>query len=143
MVDSHKVDSVLQTAIEGGDVFGVVATVADTSGPVYEGAFGRRQANAEDKMSPDTMFRVASMTKVVTPVAAVQLIEAGKLDLDATVGSIVPSWRDLKVQCCCVAANSMALASSNLNLSTGCSRTRSATSTSNLCQKYTLTSPWR
>jgi methyl acetate hydrolase len=97
MVEAKRVDEALQTAVDAGGVFGVAATVADTRGPLYEGAFGRRRVDSEDRMTPDTVFRVASMTKVVTSVAAVQLAERGELDLDAPVGSVVPSWRDLKV----------------------------------------------
>jgi CubicO group peptidase (beta-lactamase class C family) len=96
-VDTQRVDAVLQSAVDAGDVFGVAATVADRNGPVYEGAFGWRRADSDERIEADTMFRVASMTKAVTSVAAVQLAEAGKLNLDAPVGSIVPSWRDLKV----------------------------------------------
>ena len=41
-------------------------------------------------MTPDTVFQLASMTKAIVSVAAMQLVEAGKLDLDAPVGGLLP-----------------------------------------------------
>src|SRR5262245_5196674 len=97
MFDGSVVDAVLKAATEGGDVFGVVATAADRSGPLYEGAFGSRRVDGIESMTPDTMFRIASMTKIVTSVAAAQLHERGQLDLDAPVEAIVPSWAEVRV----------------------------------------------
>ena len=91
------IDEVLERSVKNGDVFGVVATVADRNGPVYEGAFGERSAGSGEPMTPDSMFRIASMTKAITSVAAAQLAERGDLDLDAEVAGIVPSWDDLRV----------------------------------------------
>ena len=48
-------------------------------------------------MTPDTMFRIASMTKIVTTTAALQLVERGKLDLDAPVDQYLPEFADLQV----------------------------------------------
>jgi CubicO group peptidase (beta-lactamase class C family) len=45
----------------------------------------------------DTLFRIASMTKAVASVAALQLVERGKLDIDAPVASIIPAFGDLRV----------------------------------------------
>jgi methyl acetate hydrolase len=59
-------------------------------GNVYEGAFGRRVLPAGPEMTRDTVFRIASMTKAVTSVAAMQLVEAGRLDLDQPVELILP-----------------------------------------------------
>jgi methyl acetate hydrolase len=97
MFDGSSVDAVLKGAVEAGDVFGVVATAADLDGAVYTGAFGTRRADGSEAMTPDTMFRIASMTKVVTSVAALQLHERGQLDLEAPVEAIVPSWGDVRV----------------------------------------------
>lgn len=92
-----SVDEVLRTAVERGDVFGVVATAADRSGPIYEGAFGRRSVDGDEPMTPDTMFRIASMTKMVTTVAALQQVEQGAFGLDDPVDTILPAFADLQV----------------------------------------------
>ena len=90
---SAGIDSVLQAAVDAGAVPNVVAMAADTSGPIYEGAAGPRAVGASDPVTPDTMFRIASMTKIVATVAALQLVERGKLDLDAPVDQYLPGVR--------------------------------------------------
>jgi methyl acetate hydrolase len=91
------IDKVLQSAVIRGDVPGVVAMAADDDGVVYEGAAGERATNASDPITPDTMLRIASMTKMVTTVAALQLSEQGALDLDAPVDTYRPEFSDLQV----------------------------------------------
>jgi len=85
-----QVDSVLRVATTAGEVPGVVALVATGKGVVYEGVFGRRRVDARPAITRDTMFRVASMIKPITSVAALQLVEQDKLSLDAPVPDIDP-----------------------------------------------------
>ena len=63
---------------------------ATDAGPVYKGAFGVRDLSAATPMSLDTVFLLASMTKLVTSVAALQLVEQGKLALDGPLGRLIP-----------------------------------------------------
>ncbi len=84
------IDAVLRRAAEGGDVPGVVALAATPDRVVYEGAFGRRDLAQDGEMTLDTIFRIASMTKAVTSVAAMQLVEAGRLELDQPIGRVLP-----------------------------------------------------
>ena len=91
------IDEVLQNAVARGDVPGVVAMAATDEGPIYEGAAGIREAGADDPITPDTMMRIASMTKMVTTVAALQLVERGDLDLDAPVDTYRPEFAQLQV----------------------------------------------
>jgi methyl acetate hydrolase len=91
------IDEVLQDAVARGDVPGVVAMAANEDGPIYEGAAGVREVGADDPISADTMLRIASMTKMVTTVSALQLVEQGKLDLDATVETYRPEFAELQV----------------------------------------------
>ncbi len=85
-----QVDSVLRVATTAGEVPGVVALAATDKGMVYEGVFGRRSVDAGPAMTRDTVFRVASMIKPITSVAALQLVERNKLSLDAPVPDIDP-----------------------------------------------------
>jgi methyl acetate hydrolase len=92
-----RIDEVLRAAVAADAVPGVVAMAAGADGVLYEGAAGRRSAAADDPIGPDTMMRIASMTKMVTTTAALQLIEHGSLRLDAPVQEYRPEFADLPV----------------------------------------------
>src|SRR5205807_2348240 len=79
----------LRVAVERGDVPGVVAMAATRSEVVYEGAFGRRATDGAP-MANDTVFWIASMTKAITSMAAMQLVEQGKLALEEPVAGVLP-----------------------------------------------------
>jgi CubicO group peptidase (beta-lactamase class C family) len=93
----HDIDRLLRAAVDDGRVPGVVALAADRSGVLYQGAFGRRSLGGAVPMTPDTMFRIASMTKAVTGVAAMQCVERGLLALDQPAGEILPELAEPKV----------------------------------------------
>jgi methyl acetate hydrolase len=86
-----RIDRALSRAVEAYEAPGVVAMAANASGLLYQGAFGVRDLANGPAMTIDTLFRVASMTKAVTSVAAIQLVEAGKLSLDGPVPAIDPA----------------------------------------------------
>jgi CubicO group peptidase (beta-lactamase class C family) len=94
-----QIDAVLRAATSAGDVPGVVALAATDNDIVYEGMFGVRRlpggaAKGTSKgaaMTRDTVFRIASMIKLITSVAALQLVEQGRLSLDAPVPDIDPA----------------------------------------------------
>jgi methyl acetate hydrolase len=90
MRDTAEIDSVLEQAVSSGGIPGVVAAAADESGCFYEGAHGRRSLAGDAAMTPDTVFRIASMTKAVTAAAAMQLVEQGRLRLDQPAGEVLP-----------------------------------------------------
>jgi CubicO group peptidase (beta-lactamase class C family) len=92
-----QIDRVLEEAAARGDVPGVVATASTRGGPVYEGAFGTRALEGGAAMTADTVFWIASMTKAVTSAAAMQLVEQGKLALDAPVGAVLPELAEPQV----------------------------------------------
>jgi methyl acetate hydrolase len=90
MTEFSHVDEVLGSAIDRGDVPGVVAMAAARDRVVYQGAFGRRALSDEAAMSTDTVFWIASMTKAITSAAAMQLVEQGKLALDNEIANVLP-----------------------------------------------------
>jgi CubicO group peptidase (beta-lactamase class C family) len=92
-----KIDDVLEQAVGSGTVPNVVAMAANDDGVIYEGAAGPRRVDADDPITPDTMLRIASMTKMVATVAALQQMERGNLDLDAPVAQYCPDFADLQV----------------------------------------------
>jgi methyl acetate hydrolase len=93
----QQIDQVLQGAVESGGVPCVVAMAADDSGVVYEGAAGHRTPDSGDPVTPDTVLRIASMTKMVVTTAALQQVERGTLDLDAPVEHYRPEFADVGV----------------------------------------------
>ncbi len=85
-----QIDSMLRAATTAEEVPGVVALAASDHGIEYEGVFGKRQLQGP-AMTRDTVFRIASMIKPITSVAVLQLVERGKLSLDAPVPNIDPA----------------------------------------------------
>lgn len=92
-----RLDAVLESAIKQGLVPGVVAMAAGPDGILYSGAFGLMDSGQGKPMSKDTIFRIASMTKPVTSVATMMLVEQGKLNLDDPVSRYLPSFKDREV----------------------------------------------
>jgi methyl acetate hydrolase len=91
------IDQELRAAIERHDVPGVVAMAATKNRILYQGAFGMADVATARRMSTDVIFRLMSMTKVVTSVAAMQLVERGRLGLDDPVEKYLPSFARLWV----------------------------------------------
>jgi CubicO group peptidase (beta-lactamase class C family) len=76
---------------------GVVAIVANSTGVVYQGAFGMRDCSSGDSMEVESLHGIASMTKLATAIALLQLVERGDLDLQAPVGDLLPAYDALPV----------------------------------------------
>lgn len=83
------VDAVLRTATTAGDLFDVVALAVNRDGVIYSGAFGVA-GDGEAPIQADAVFRIASMTKPLTSVAAMQLVERGELALDEPAKTYLP-----------------------------------------------------
>jgi CubicO group peptidase (beta-lactamase class C family) len=97
MASMTGIDQVLRGAAESGAVPGVVAVAATRNGPAYAGAFGQRALPESPAMTADSVFWIASMTKAITSTAAMQLVERGKLALDAPVAGVLPELADPQV----------------------------------------------
>jgi methyl acetate hydrolase len=76
--------------IARGDVPGIVAIVVSPDKVLYHEAFGKMNAARNTPMVKDTIFRIASMTKAVTSVGVMQLVEKGKVGLDDQVSKHLP-----------------------------------------------------
>ena len=88
-------DKVLEKAVADGDVPFVVAMAGNSDGITFSGAAG--EAAAGRNAAEDTVFRIFSMTKAVGSVAAMILIDRGKLSMETPVADILPEWNDLQV----------------------------------------------
>jgi methyl acetate hydrolase len=96
-VSRRNVDVVLADAVARHDVPGVVAMAVNRQGPLYQGAFGTADVSSGRPMTVDTLFRFYSMTKPITSVAAMQLVEQGKLSLDVPASTYLPELATIPV----------------------------------------------
>lgn len=100
MVEQFKAaaDTILdQVVTSQPSVPGVVAMATDRQSNIYEGAAGKRCLDRDAAMTTDTVFAIFSTTKAITGTAALQLVEDGKLDLDAPAKTYVPDIGKLQV----------------------------------------------
>jgi len=91
------IDEVLRQAVEEKKVPGVVAMVVTGDKVTYEGAAGKRDTLHGAPMTADSIFRIASMTKAVTAVALMQLVESGRVNLDEAAATYVAELKDVQV----------------------------------------------
>ncbi len=91
MTLTEEVQAILDRGAESGDVAGVTAEIVTPDDVLCSVAAGVRSADDPDAgpMTTDTVCWIASMTKAVTGVAALQLVERGELELDAPAGDVL------------------------------------------------------
>lgn len=89
-----KIGPALQAFVDRGELAGVVTLTSRGGEIVQSEALGWRDIEAKAPMRPDTLFRIASMTKPITSVAALMLIEAGKLALTDPIARWIPELAD-------------------------------------------------
>jgi CubicO group peptidase (beta-lactamase class C family) len=92
-----KLDAELRQLVEGRSTPGIVALILQDGRPVYSRAHGMREAGGSTPIGTEEMFRYASMTKPVTSVAALILVEEGRLGLDDPVSRHLPEFGSLRV----------------------------------------------
>src|SRR5262249_14060284 len=92
------IDDELSAFVQRGDIPGGVVAIAATSDRViYQAAFGKADDAANRPMTLDALFRIASMTKAVTSVAAMQLFEQHRFALDDPAEKYLPELAGLSV----------------------------------------------
>jgi len=87
-----RLDGFLQQYVDSNRVAGAVALVLRDGEVVYERAVGWADKESGRRMAPDAMFRIASQTKALTTVAAMMLVEEGKLLLNNPVSQFIPAF---------------------------------------------------
>src|SRR4051794_30805453 len=83
-------DVFLTSRVAAGDVPAVVAMVVDRDSTRYTGAFGMAGVALKRPVAPDSIFRIASMTKPITSLAVMMLCEQGQLALEDPVTKYLP-----------------------------------------------------
>jgi CubicO group peptidase (beta-lactamase class C family) len=94
---ANGIEQLLEQAAADATVPGAAVAVTDASGSTELATAGRLRIDEETPVSAETMFRLMSMTKALGSVAALQLVEQGRLELDQTVASVLPAFGELKV----------------------------------------------
>src|SRR6202163_2945132 len=92
-----RVGDYIRNEIATGKIPGAIMLIQQHGQPVYFENFGVRDVDSTRPMTPDTIFRLYSMSKPITSVAAMMLVEDGKLALDDPVAKYIPAFADVKV----------------------------------------------
>ena len=92
-----RVDDVLQNYVGQGRAAGIVTVISRHGQIVHESAVGTMGINDARPMQTDSLFRIMSMTKLVTAVAALTLYEEGRFQLYDSVSDYLPAFADMQV----------------------------------------------
>jgi CubicO group peptidase (beta-lactamase class C family) len=90
----ERVTGMVQGAVDSGEIPGAVVLIARNGKLVYQHAFGMQDIAKGTPMAMDSIFRIYSMTKPIASVAAMMLVEEGRLGLHEPVSKSSPSSRD-------------------------------------------------
>ena len=93
----NRLTETFQRDVDAGEIPGAVVLVARNGKIAYEKAFGYQSREGNVPMKSDAIFRIASMSKPITSVAVMMLVEEGKIDLSAPVSQYLPEFNDLRV----------------------------------------------
>jgi CubicO group peptidase (beta-lactamase class C family) len=92
-----RLSQTMQRIVDNGELAGMVVLVARNGKLVYQKSFGMQDKAKGVPMAADSIFRIYSMTKPVVSVAAMMLIEEGRLSLDEPISKYLPEFKDMKV----------------------------------------------
>jgi CubicO group peptidase (beta-lactamase class C family) len=93
----QRIHQAMERHIEAGEISGAVTLVARHGKIVHFQAHGLMDLDTGTFMRPDAIFRIASMTKPITGVAVMMMIEEGKIRLNDPVSKFIPEFKDTKV----------------------------------------------
>ncbi len=93
----ERLGAALQAYVDKGELAGSVTLVARRGHVAYFQAFGKRDREANAPMQTDAIFRIASQSKAIVSVAAMTLVEEGKLLLTDPVGKYLPEFMETRV----------------------------------------------
>ena len=93
----NRLTTFFQQEVDSGELPGAVIVIARNGKIVYEKAIGYQDKEEKIPMKPEAIFRIASMSKPITSVAVMMLVEDGKIDIAAPVSKYLAEFKDLKV----------------------------------------------
>src|SRR5437763_72563 len=89
-----RIDALFERFIDRGVIAGAVALIARNGRLGHLGAYGHMDVESGRAMRPNTIFRMASMTKPVVSVAILTLVEEGVVLLNDTVSTYIPAFKE-------------------------------------------------
>jgi CubicO group peptidase (beta-lactamase class C family) len=92
-----RIDEFLNGEIAAGKIPGAILLIQHQGQPVYFKTFGKRDVEKGTPMTADAIFPIHSVTKTITSVAAMMLIDSGKIALSDPVSKYIPSFAGMKV----------------------------------------------
>jgi CubicO group peptidase (beta-lactamase class C family) len=92
-----RLDAYLKNEIAENKIPGAVMMIQRDGKTVYFNSFGVRDPGTKEPLTPDSIFRIYSMSKPITTVAAMMLVEEGKLQLDEPLSKYIPAFANVKV----------------------------------------------
>src|SRR5205085_2703450 len=93
----QRITTMLQTYVDDKQLAGMNALIAHRGQVVYTTCLGMRDREAATPVQEDTIFRIASMTKPITSIAAMLLYEQGAFHLNTPVSTFIPAFKDVDV----------------------------------------------
>lgn len=93
----QRIDDHLKKYVDDGRLPGWQVQVARHGEVAHFSSYGKRDIEADKPVEDDTIFRIYSMTKPVTTVAAMMLYEEGAFELTTPVGELIPSYNEMTV----------------------------------------------
>src|ERR1700748_268935 len=91
------IEAFVNGEVAKGNIPGAIVLVQQHGKPLYLKLFGKRDPDAGTPMTEDAIFPIHSVTKTITSVAAMMLVDRGKIALDDPVSKYIPSFADMKV----------------------------------------------
>src|SRR5882757_64060 len=92
-----KVGAFFRNEVDTGKIAGAIVLIQQHGKPVYHESFGVQDVVSKEPITDKTIFRLFSMTKAITSVVAMKLLEDGKIKLDDPVSKYIPSFANVKV----------------------------------------------
>jgi CubicO group peptidase (beta-lactamase class C family) len=93
----ERVGDYFREQIATGKIPGAILLIQQHGKPVYHEFFGVQDVVSKQPMTDQTIFRLFSMTKAITSVAAMMLVDEGKLPLEDPIANYIPSFANVKV----------------------------------------------
>ena len=91
------IDDTVRASMKQRGIPFAVAMAVDVDRVLFSGGYGKRDAASDVAVNADSIFQIASMTKPIAAVAAMQLVEQGKASLDAPVSKVLPKLANMQV----------------------------------------------
>ena len=93
----EKITAFFKNEVDTGKIAGANVLIQQHGKPVYHETFGVQDVASKAPITDKTIFRLSSLTKAITSVVAMQLIQDGKIKLDDPVSKYIPSFANMKV----------------------------------------------